>query len=113
MCDWQVKDDENERMRKFYGFDLAQTARKDFSVVSVTHRSALQQKKVKQNLVSQGPWREPQSSPKEAPMGQTFEKNDFQKGGLIEKVFQLFLVHSEVLYEIKKISTKIRVPKGP
>ena len=45
MCDWQVKDDENERMRKFYGFDLAQTARKDFSVVSVTHRSALQPKK--------------------------------------------------------------------
>ena len=32
-------------MRKFYGFDLAQTARKDFSVVSVTHRSALQPKK--------------------------------------------------------------------
>ena len=50
MCDWQVKDDENERMRKFYGFDLAQTAREDFSAVSVTHRSALQPKKVKQNL---------------------------------------------------------------
>ena len=50
MCDWQVKNEENDRMRKFYGFDLAQTAREDLSAVSVTHRSALQQKKVKQNL---------------------------------------------------------------
>ena len=54
MCDWQVKDEENDRMRKFYGFDLAQTARKDFSVVSVTHRSALQPKKSKTKFGSLG-----------------------------------------------------------
>ena len=30
MCDWQDKNEENDRMRKFYGFDLAQTAREDF-----------------------------------------------------------------------------------
>ena len=45
MCDWQVKNEENDRMRKFYRIDLAQTAREHFSAVSVTHRSALQQKK--------------------------------------------------------------------
>ena len=45
MCDWQVKEDKNDRMRKFYRIDLAQTAREHFSAVSVTHRSALQQKK--------------------------------------------------------------------
>ena len=54
MCDWQVKDEENDRMRKFYGFDLAQTAREDFSAVSVTKRSALQQKKSKTKFGSLG-----------------------------------------------------------
>ena len=41
MCDWQVKNEENDRMRKFYRIDLAQTAREHFSAVSVTDRSAL------------------------------------------------------------------------
>ena len=61
MYDWQVKNEENDGMRKFYKIDLAQTARKYFSAVSVAKRSALQHEKNNPKFGSLGA---PQRAPK-------------------------------------------------